>query len=552
MVALTCFLGVSTPSQEPAEPEVSTQETPFTLKVQRNEVPVRVVVRDTEGKPVRNLTKEDFQILDEGKPQEITQFSVESAGAAPAANPGAKGTAAETSAPAKKIADRFVALYFDDLVMDYEQIVHVREAAEKVLQTAFQPADRVAIYTSSGRSNLDFTSDREKLREALSRLNTSTGHARTSAPCPQISDYEAYQIAENSNRDTLQIVAGRAAACLCPAGNVCPDTLPIAQNAANVRWAQLQLEIASELRGLDTLVRRMSYLPGQRTVVFVSPGFLSGSQLQKISEIVDRAVRAGVIVNALDPRGLYVKSSVDANGLVESGRYRGEQEVHVELVVGSIADATGGVFFQNSNDFDLGFRTVGGLAEYSYLMAFSPGDLKPNGKYHRLKVNLVGSARARGYTVQTRRGYFASVTEAGSDRLKEQAMNDELYSRNEVNRTMIQLGTRFFKPTPEEARVTVTARFDPQGLTFRKEDDRQVNNLTFATVIFDQDGNFIQGLEKTLYLRLRDVTLERMRARGIAVASDFKIPPGTYMVREVIRDNSGLVSSTNSTLEIPY
>jgi VWFA-related protein len=533
---------LSTAGQEHETPEISSTSTELTLKVERNEVPVRVVVRDAQGQSVRNLTKEDFRILDNGKPQVITGFSTESATPAPVSTATKEGPEVKPSAPSP-VADRFVALYFDDNVMDFEGIARTRDAASKYLQTSLKPGDRVAIYTSSGRYNLDFTQDHDKLQEALSHLSINPLHARVGPPVPPLTDYEAYRIIELNDSGTLEAVAARVIALMCP-GNPqnCPDPKATAESAADTRWAQVRGEVIASLRGLEELVRRISVMPGQRSIVFVSPGYISESQLRKVSEIVSRAVRAGVVINALDSRGLYTN---DPN-------YQPVNDPQTQLVLTDFAAGTGGVFFHNNNDFDAGFHATGGLPEYSYVLVFSPSDLKLDGKYHHLTVQLVGAAKSRDLRVQARRGYFAPTTAPGSPQAEEEKLLEAVYSRDEINSARVRVGTRFFKSSPTEAHVTIVAHLDPQWLNFRKENDRNVDDVTFATAIFDTDGYLVNGFTNRLELRLRDTTLEKVRATEISVPNNFTMAPGTYRVREVVRDAGGLISSLNSTVEIPY
>ncbi len=66
------------PSSPGAELETKESPAKFTSKV--NLVPVTVVVRDRQGHAVGNLTKEDFRLLDNGKPQVIAKFSDREAG----------------------------------------------------------------------------------------------------------------------------------------------------------------------------------------------------------------------------------------------------------------------------------------------------------------------------------------------------------------------------------------------------------------------------------------------------------------------------------------
>jgi VWFA-related protein len=406
LLLLTVLLAGVAAVEAGGQAEMSSQNSTFTLKVERNEVPVRVIVRDSQGRPVRNLTKDDFRILDDGKPQVIAQFSTQGAEAAPPSATTAPPAGTQT-ALAAKIAERFVALYFDDLVMDFEAIVRTRDAALRYLRTSVQPTDRVAIFTSSGQDHQDFTNDRGNLDEALARLHPNGIFNKSGVECPDLSDYEAFRIDEYDDQRALAVATQKVIDCKC-GGNaqMCFGAESEAKFAARSRWAETQTQVTYSLRGLEDVVRRLSVLPGQRSVVFVSSGFISQSQLQMVSEIIDRAVRAGVVVNGLDSRGLYtIVPGGDAthSGPSLSGQLLGlmmEMQTAAALedgaVLEAIADGTGGMFFHNNNDFDAGFRSTGGLAEFSYVLVFSPSGLKRNGKYHKLSVRLEGEARHSG------------------------------------------------------------------------------------------------------------------------------------------------------------
>jgi VWFA-related protein len=565
-VALAAVSGVRTAGQEQAEPEVSIKGTPFTLKVERNEVPVRVVVRDMEGRAVRNLTKDDFCVLDDGKPQVISQFSVESRATTPrgGASPETSKTATKgVPAAAPSIADRFVALYFDDLVMDLENVVRTRDAASKYLKNSLQPGDRVAIATSSGRVALDFAADRDKLQEAIARLRPNGRYNQGGVECPDLSDYEAYLIDELHDPDATAVAGQKLVNCACGGDTLNCRPAESVEQVARMRWAIAQEEIRASLRGLEHLVRRLSVLPGQRSIVFISSGFFSDTEQQTISEIIDLAVRAGVVVNALDSRGLYViipggdaseKSSIPRDPTLVSKMFQFRLVVAQQAGAGlaELAEGTGGVFFHNDNGFDAGFRLVGGLVQFSYVLTFSPGSLTNDGKYHHIKVELVGNAKRHHYNVQARKGYFAPRNAPNSPEVEKEELTAAVFSGDEINSARVHIGASFFKSSTTEAHLTVTAHLDTQWLSFRTENNLHLDHVTFVTAVFDSDGNYVEGIKKTLELRLSDASLEEVRAAGISVANNFKIPPGTYKVREVVRDNSGLVSSTNSTLEIPY
>lgn len=224
--------------QNPESPEVSTQEAtpPFTIRVRRNEVMVRVLVRDANGKAVANLTKDDFRLFDNGKAQPVSSFAVENFRAMASGAPGSVRPAPQElesehqPAPAGGMARRFTAFFFDDLFMSFEDIVRTRTAAERYFESSLQPSDRAGIFTSSGLGTLDFTADRAQLHAALAKLSPRSKNA---GECPPLSPYEAYLIAEREHPDMIHIAGLEYISCAC-GGNpdICLDPEGNARMAA--------------------------------------------------------------------------------------------------------------------------------------------------------------------------------------------------------------------------------------------------------------------------------------------------------------------------------
>jgi VWFA-related protein len=180
------FSGIESHGQAPVAknapgqnaPEISSRDASATFSTKVNLVMVPVVVRDANGKVIGTLHKEDFQLFDKDKPQVITKFSVEKAGEAvipaevatedAALENGAAATAAnKTPSP---IAQRFAIYLFDDLHTNIGDLTQVREAADHYLSESLDATMRIAIFTTTGLGNLDFTDDRQKLHEALLKL----------------------------------------------------------------------------------------------------------------------------------------------------------------------------------------------------------------------------------------------------------------------------------------------------------------------------------------------------------------------------------------------
>jgi hypothetical protein len=267
-------------------------------------------------------------------------------------------------------------------------------------------------------------------------------------------------------------------------------------------------------------------------------------------------MHANIIINALDARGLY---AVMPGGDITEKPSRNTQAAGIEVlyqmssasadedVMAQLADATGGVFFHNSNDLAEGFRRVASTPEYYYVLAFSPQNLKLNGRFHNLKVTLKTPAK---YSIQARRGYFAPKQLNGPEQEAKQEIEDALFSQEELHDLPIDLHTQFFKPTDTEAKLTVLAHVDVKQLHFRKADGRNNSNLTIVAGIFDRNGNLVVGNEKVLQMQLKDETLAKMEP-GLSVKSNFDVKPGSYLVRLVVRDAEGQIAAENGAIQIP-
>jgi VWFA-related protein len=532
-------------------PEVRAHESapPFQIRVETNLVTVKVVVRDAKGRPVAGLRKEDFRLFDSGKPQDITGFAAETA-AAKAAAPEAVATPAPVApnpppatapSPAAPVPQRFVALYFDDLHMDFGAVQQPRDAAWRYISTALRPEDRVAIFTSSNQVGIDFTDDRAKLHDALSRL---APHSRTdplSQECPAIGEYQAYLIAERQDRNALDLAAEEARECCKTRGKCSGD---FSQRAAEI-WDRAALQSLDALEVADGVIRRVAAMPGQRILVLVSTGFLIATREREVGALIERALRQNVVVNAIDAAGLYAKTYPNVNLVrrpdLQSAKFRIENEglsVQRDVLAGLTA-GTGGAFFHNSNDFDDGFRQTAQAPEVSYVLSFSPADVKMDGKFHALKVTVDSGS---GWDIQARRGYFANAETAPAKSELESLVFSQEEHQGLPATVTAQVGA---------SAVTVKIHVDIQALQFRKEADRSLDTLILETALFDRDGKYVAGKESTVDFRLTDAKLEQLLKSGMNTEIGFQIAPGTYRIREVVRDTgTKKLAALNYNIEV--
>lgn len=550
-----------TPAREVQE--VSSKDTPATFKVRVNNVLVRVVVRDSQGKVVPNLKKEDFQLYEGRKLQTITSFAIENprTHTAPVttSEPGGPSSSADPAAvKAAALPQRFVSMVFDDIHMSMQDAVFVRDSATRFFG-ALAPSDRVSLNTTSGQLTQDFTDDHSLLEKALLGIVPRPLSHHDSTDCPDISYYQADLISNKNEAQALAVATEDTVQCAFNGD----ETMRAAAQAQAQMMAQRMLsdgdnETEYAYRHLEAIVRRMTSLPGQRVLVLVSPGFIMSTLQYDASDLVDRATRANIVINTIDARGLYtpdlgdIASSPGRDSIRTAGyrlTYRVAAQSAQEDVLAQFADGTGGKFYHNRNDVDEAMREAGAAPEVSYVLGFSPQNLKFDGRFHTLKVGLTTKEK---FNVQARHGYFAPRSAEDPAQIAKEEMQEALFSQEEIHDLPVDLQTQYFKNDRAGARLSVLTRLDVKSVRFRKALGRNNDQLTIVTGIFDENGQYVTGIQKIIDMKLRDTTYERLSHSGLTVKSSFDVKPGTYLVRLVVRDAEGAqMAARNGAVVIP-
>ena len=265
-------------------PEMATKEAPAIFKTRVDLVSVPVVVRDSKGRIVGTLTKDNFQVFDKGKSQEIIRFSLEKSGdlAAKAAKTVDALPTEGAPAAAPDIPERFVAYLFDDMHLPFEDLARARAAAGKQL-AKLAKTDRAAIFTTSGQNQVDFTDDIDKLQATLLLIrNRSLSMPAGTPQCPDISYYMADRIINLGDNGALGLATQEAMICLSLPPQAQSAAAAQAQSVAQQVFNTGQQETHVTLAVLKDVVRRMSAMPGQRIVVLISPGFISPTSISRI------------------------------------------------------------------------------------------------------------------------------------------------------------------------------------------------------------------------------------------------------------------------------
>jgi VWFA-related protein len=552
-----------TPKTTGPKTELSTKDTETTFKVRVNLVQVKAVVRDSKGELIRDLKREDFQLYDQGKLQVITTFGVETPETRKKRVEALLKTqqgADDTSGDKVALPERFVALVFDDIHLNMGDAAFVRLSAKKLVD-GMTPTDRIGIFGTSGQVGLQYTNDKAALEKMLLQImpRPKMGKINDVTNCPDVSHYMADQALNKNDMTVLGVVAQETLVCMYQSNPLMIGAARVtAQSALQQALVAGDTDNEFTYRALEDVIRRLATMPGERVLVLASPGFLLSTQFLDETGIIERANKASIVINTVDARGLYTTDLLGdvSKPLTDTPQttsfkatYRVQEQTENSYVLGDFAYGTGGTFFQNSNDLASGLDRAGGTPGVSYILGFSPQNQKMDGRYHTIKVVIT---EKRKYEVQARRGYYAPRK---VDDPKEQArveMQEAVFSQDEIQDLPLDLQTQYFKTSDAGAHLSVVSRIDLKGMHFRKAEGRNYDDLTVATVIFDENGNFVTGGEKILEMRLLDKTYDRLSQSGVVMKSSFELKPGKYMVRQVIRDSEGSqMAAKNGAVLIP-
>ena len=292
------------------------------VRITANLVQVDAVVTDKKGQQVTDLTDQDFEILEDKRPQKITNLSyisIKSPGS-PSQPPSAAAAGNKTSPPVPvhlrpEQVHRTIALVVDDLGLSFESMVYVRQALKKFVDQQMQPGDLAAIIrTSAGTGALQqFTADKRLLYAAIERVRWYPfGRSRVSSFAP-------------IDLDPLARLGVRAAQSL-PSNANAPATFG-AGGDGDLEQFRHDVFSVGTLGALKYVVQGMGALPGRKSVVLMSDGITifkpvsrtsgesgaaarrsrdpeSTGVLDSLRQLTDFANRASVVIYTMDARGL--------------------------------------------------------------------------------------------------------------------------------------------------------------------------------------------------------------------------------------------------------
>lgn len=540
-----------------AAPAAQSQQKPPVFKLNTQTVSVDVIVRDSSGKVVPGLTRDDFQVLEDGKSEQITSFafeqitdkpkSVETASVLAGAEAKLKAEtvyvppAAKAAAAAAPVAEaptpmssealagrRLIVLLFDIASMQPDDVQRAIDSANKYVDTKMTPADMVAVATISTQLDVltDLTDDKSKVSAALNKLGYTDG---TATPPPTADTVATDEAA--SNDDTS------------------------AQDASDMDMFNNDVR----LRAIKALAESLAPIEQKKSILYFSAGMQrSGEDNQvELRAASNAAVRAHVAIYSVDVRGL---QAVVPGGDATHASARGTQLFSGANVssafsalsaqqdtLASLSSDTGGHAFMDSNDFGEAFDRVQKDMSAYYLIGYQTASTAKDGRYHRIQVKL----KKPGLKVEAREGYYSDrdfAHTASADRSTQ--LQDQLFSPMSATDLPVLVSANYFRLAPDRYYVPISTVVPGSALPPPAEKDKDKVQLDILGMVRDEQGRFVGQIQQTV--KLPPGSIGTLTSHQILYTTPMTLPPGHFSVKVVVRENtSGLMGSFEAPVVVP-
>ena len=516
------LLGSAPRGQQPAAPSSSIQPDrqipPVTFKVEINYVEVDASVVNQQGDFVPDLAKEDFEVLENGKKQEISAFSLVDI---PVERPeqllfAPRPVEPDVQTNARPFDGRLYVLVLDDLHTAPLRSALVRKAAQQFIERQMGANDLMAVVHTSGRTDAsqEFTSNRRLLVGAVDKF---VGRKLRSSTLNKLETYsfdptdpfdpEAYERGYNA-RMALDAVKN------------------LADWMASIHNRRKAIIFLSE--GIDYDITNVFENRDASTI------------MQSSRDVIGAATRGNVNVYSVDPRGLAGVSdeALEISSPVPDASLRlGPEGLADEFRLAQdslrvLADETGGFAILNSNDFTSAFTRIKQDNSSYYMLGYYSSDSRRDGNYRKLEVRV----RRPGLEVRARKGYVAPTGKAPSAKPADTNSESSSEVRNALESPLPVSGFTMsasaapFKGTAPNASVVVTVQGDGRNLAFKEQNGKFTDLVEVSLMAVDASGKVKGGDHHKLSMTLRPETQALISKLGFRVVSRLDLPPGRFQI----------------------
>lgn len=500
-----------------------------------------VTVRDRSGKEISGLKKEDFVVLEDGKPQAIAVFEYQRiASAEPAAPAAATPVTVPVQAGKQQIIStaqpgriryqdrRLLVMFFDFSAMPPADQHRANKAALEFIDTRMGPSDLVSIMTFGAALKVeqDFTDDRERLKAVVNGFIIG----QSSELATQSEDAE-------TGEETNAAFEG-------------DDT------EFNI------FNTDRKLYALESAARMLAALPERKALVYFSSGVSkTGSENQsQLRSTVNAAVRANVSFYPVDTRGLVASvpggdasKGASRGTSMFSGQAQTQQRERFndqQETLSTLAADTGGKAFLDSNDLSLGIVQAQQDIRSYYVIGYYSSNPSRDGRFRRVQVKVTGQQQAK---LDYRSGYFAPK-EFGkfTDADKESQLQDALMLGDPVTDLPLALEASYFRLNRQKYFVPIAMKIPGSTVQLARKGSAGTTEFDFIGQVRDLKGRITGSVRDGIKVKLSEDEAEQLNKRHLQYDTGFTLSPGDYRLKFLVRENqTGKMGTFETSLHIP-
>ncbi len=523
-------------------------------------VAVDVTVQDQSGHPVRGLTKDSFQLLENKTPQQVLRFEEHTS-----STPQARGPELSRMPPGTFTDYTSVApggtlniLLMDALNTPLKDQRFVRSQLQQYVIHA-DPNTRVAIFGLTNRLVFlqGFSSDPDALKDAVEHKLI-----------PRASVLPEDPAGNGSNTQSLSDITNDMGPAMAQL------SANLEQFAAEQQSFPLELRQQYTLDAFNDLAHYLANFPGRKNLIWFSGGFplnflpdpgiknpfsameLNNKEFRETTDLLNRAQVAVYPVEASRPKTVPALDAANPGqkndgspvAASDDGTKLNGSQAAEHTTMEQLADDTGGHAYYNVNRLtDAAAKAMDSGSNY-YTLIYNPSNSKGKGEYRKIQVNLTGTLAARGLQLAYRHGYYADDPNQPSngtvihEPTATAAHSAVAYAAAAMTRGAPTPGDILFKvrvlpnSTTDEDTVAPDNQLDPSGRfkgPFRRfdvdfvalpgdfqltqqADGLHIGAIEFMAYVYDANGKLLNAIGNTIQLNLKPETYKQFLQEAVA------------------------------------
>lgn len=573
MIGIIILLALTSPKAFPqAQPKPAQGDQEDSVTLRSLLVDVRAVVTDKAGHIVTNLTKDDFELLENDKPQQVAFFSEERIAAPPrSTTPTAVAPRTESSLAATVRSNeppaRTIVFFLDTFHLPPADLERTKQALRRFISEQMTERDLLAIVATDGRLGLlsQLTQDRHILQLAIDQLSVDPRGLRQTLLTPYIAAMAAHRQQDATAMATRIL---RAESGSLGEQSEATQSGRLINKTADAQTEQRVDSLLAEetarrrviLETFKSLAARLAELPGQRIVAMFSNGFslfgqFGTKETDELKAAISRAARNGVVVYTLVPEGLQGSASGRADYPIgftpdnEYVRFDTLSRADAKDALNALAAETGGKLLDNANDLNRSLQQVLDDNQIYYRLAYYPADATSK-EFRRLALRVRNHPD---YVVRTQRGYAASDIEKPrreTDPAKRlfAALAEPLPYRG----LDVSVTADYLERAADDAQVTLQIDLDASHLEYKSEGGHQALNVELAIGIYNLKSEPVDTAFDKARIDARPESIELLKQNGFRYTKRIKLKPGTYQIRVGVREDiAERIGTATAWLEVP-